>query len=284
VNKGHKRPLFSTSIAKAAIENPSHLMTIVLAHPSDGDCLPVVQKTRRSMLATMRSRQEVGFIPGGFVNGNGILKRTGAIFLDRDGVINENRADHVKSWAEFQFIPGALESIRALTETGLPIFVVTNQATINRKLMSIETLNDIHCQMTTIITQAGGAIAHVYHCPHDDHEECDCRKPKPGMILQAAKAYDIDLSASFMVGDAWTDMKAGLAAGVRNNILVMTGRGSQHFVQCLQRFPVDFHAACDLDDATTMIKSVLAGDEMSATPRMRSAFHMGFRTEELLVL
>lgn len=87
-----------------------------------------------------------------------------------------------------------------------------------------------------------------------------------------------------MVGDAWTDMQAGLAAGIRTNILVMTGRGNQHFVQCLQRFPVDFHAACDLEDAVSMIHDALNGREVRATPKLRSAFHMGFHTDELNVL
>jgi len=209
--------------------------------------------------------------------------KTGAIFLDRDGVINENRSDHVKSWDEFRFIPGALESIRELSQTQLPIIVVTNQAMISRKLMTPETLDDIHRCMTARIRQAGGEITKVYHCPHDEHEQCECRKPKSGMLLQAAREFNIALSRSFLVGDAWTDVQAGLGAGVRS-ILVMTGRGSQHFVQCLQRFPVDFWAACDLQDATTMIKYALEGKPLQSTPRLRSAFHMGLHTEELLVL
>ncbi|MBZ0286281.1 MAG: D-glycero-beta-D-manno-heptose 1,7-bisphosphate 7-phosphatase, partial [Anaerolineae bacterium] len=151
-------------------------------------------------------------------------QKVGAIFLDRDGVINENRTDHVKSWDEFEFIPGALESIQHLTETGLPIFVVTNQAAISRGLMSIETLNDIHDRMKDAIRQAGGQITHVYYCPHDNHEDCDCRKPGSGMLRQAAKDFPIDLSKSFLVGDAWTDVAAGVSAGARS-ILLMTGRG-----------------------------------------------------------
>src|SRR5690242_6879774 len=123
-----------------------------------------------------------------------ITEKIGAIFLDRDGVINENRSDHVKSWDEFEFIPGALESIARLTETGLPIFVVTNQAAVNRGLMSVETLNDIHERMKAAIRAAGGLITGVYYCPHDNHEACDCRKPGAGMLRQAAQDFPIDLS------------------------------------------------------------------------------------------
>jgi len=209
-------------------------------------------------------------------------QKVGAIFLDRDGVINENRADHVKSWDEFAFIPGALESIRRLTETGLPIFVVTNQAAVNRGLMSLETLADIHERMKEAIARAGGLITNVYYCPHDSHEECDCRKPLPGMLQQAARDFPIDLSKSFLVGDAWTDVAAGVAVGARS-ILLMTGRGRWNFVSCWNRFGLNFSAACDVADATLMIKEALRGNSMVTTTRLRNAFHMALRPEEQLV-
>ncbi|MEO8607714.1 MAG: HAD family hydrolase [Chloroflexota bacterium] len=210
-------------------------------------------------------------------------QKVGAIFLDRDGVINENRADHVKSWDEFEFIPGALESIRRLTETGLPIFIVTNQAAVNRGLMSQETLDDIHNRMKDAIKAAGGSVTRVYYCPHDNHEECDCRKPGSGMLLQAAKDFPIDLSQSFLVGDAWTDVAAGVSVGARS-ILLMTGRGRWNFVSCWNRFGLDFSAACDLADATMMIQEALRGNSMVTTTRLRNAFHMALRPEESLVL
>jgi D-glycero-D-manno-heptose 1,7-bisphosphate phosphatase len=209
-------------------------------------------------------------------------EKIGAIFLDRDGVINENRADHVKSWDEFEFIPGALDSVRRLTETGLPIFVVTNQAAVNRGLMSVDTLNDIHHRMKETIAQAGGLVTRVYFCPHDTHEECDCRKPLPGMLQQAAKDFPIDLNKSFLVGDAWTDVAAGVAVGARS-ILLMTGRGRWNFVASWNRFGLNFSAACDVADATWMIKESLRGNSMVTTARLRSAFHMALRPEEQLV-
>lgn len=208
---------------------------------------------------------------------------TGAIFLDRDGVINVNRTDHVKSWDEFVFIPGALKAIQRLTLTGLPIFVVTNQAIVNRGKVTAGIIEDIHCRMIAQIKQAGGDITKVYYCPHDSHEACDCRKPAPGMLKQAAVEFGIDLTRSYIIGDAWTDLQAGLAVGARS-ILVMTGRGQKYFHHCLTQYPVRVGAACDLSDATDMVISALEGDHMDTTPRLRRAFHMALHPEELIVL
>lgn len=209
--------------------------------------------------------------------------KTGAIFLDRDGVINQNRVDHVKNWAEFEFVPGALESIRALTETGLPIFVVTNQAVINRGLLTHEALNEIHQRMVLEVKRAGGCITQVYYCPHDNHEACTCRKPEPGMLLQAAAEHNLDLCQCFMVGDAWTDVAASVAVNARG-ILVLSGRGRWNFVPSWNRFGLEFSAACDLEDAVHMIKESLRGNPMPSTARFRGALHMALHPETSLVL
>jgi len=208
--------------------------------------------------------------------------KTGAIFLDRDGVINENSEDHVKSWDEFQFIPHAIRTIRELTETGLPIFVVTNQGAINRGMMSVDDLNDIHTRMLAAITEGGGKITKVYFCPHTPQEKCNCRKPEPGMLLQAAEEYNIDLSKSFMVGDAWTDMAAGREAGTYN-ILLLTGRGRWNVAPSWDRLGVDMSAACDVADAAYIIKEQLAGRPVITTDRFKSAFHTGLRPQEAWV-
>jgi histidinol-phosphate phosphatase family protein len=180
-------------------------------------------------------------------------------------------------------MPDVLQSIRRLAETGLPIFVVTNQAVISRGLASEADIAEIHARMIEMIVEAGGAITRVYHCPHDANEDCDCRKPKPGMLLRAQADYGIDLSRSFMVGDAWTDVQAGLSVGARS-ILVMTGRGQRQFAQTWTRFPVRFGAACDLADATSMILDALNGQDSDSTPRLRRAFHMALNPQELTVL
>ncbi len=212
-----------------------------------------------------------------------MTNKTGAIFLDRDGVINENSSEHVKSWSEFRFIPGALESIRRLTNTGMPIFVVTNQAAVNRGLLSVEELNDIHQRMQQAIHQMGGHITQIYHCPHDNHEKCNCRKPAPGMLLQAAREHGIDLSQSFFIGDAWTDIAAGVSVGA-HTILLMTGRGRWNFIPSWDRFGLNFAAACDLADAAGMIEDALHGEPMVSTKRFRSAVHMAMHPHELPVL
>jgi D-glycero-D-manno-heptose 1,7-bisphosphate phosphatase len=209
-----------------------------------------------------------------------MTSQTGAIFLDRDGVINQNRADHVKNCDEFEFVPGALEGIRSLTETGLPIFIVTNQAAISRRLMSVDALDAIHVCMIREIVKAGGVITHVYHCPHDSHEGCNCRKPRPGMLLQAASDFGINLRRSFLVGDAWTDISAGLEVNT-HSILVMTGRGRWNFVPCWQRFGLEFAAAFDLLDASMMIKEALRGNRMQSTVRLRNALRNGLQLESV---
>lgn len=149
-----------------------------------------------------------------------------AVFLDRDGVINQNRNDHVKSWGEFEFIPGSLQAIRQLRELGFTVFVVTNQAAIGRGLMTSAALDEIHNRMCGQISASGGYIQDLRYCPHEPREQCSCRKPKPGMILDLAARWQIDLSRAYMVGDALTDVEAARAAACCP-ILVETGRGSE---------------------------------------------------------
>lgn len=145
------------------------------------------------------------------------------IFLDRDGVINANRDDHVKSWHEFHFLPGALEGLRLLTEYGYRIFIVTNQAAINRGLLAPATLEQIHQRMVQTAAAHGAAIAGIRYCPHRPDEACGCRKPQPGMLLSLAAEHGIDLEQTYLVGDACSDIAAGQAAGCRT-VLVLSGR------------------------------------------------------------
>ncbi len=150
------------------------------------------------------------------------------IFLDRDGVINENRADYVKSWQEFRFLPGSRETIAALTQAGHRIVICTNQAGIARGHISVETVEDIHHRMIAGIQEFGGAIEKIYYCPHGKDENCNCRKPRPGMLLRARDELGIDLNDAIFIGDSITDIRAGLAAGVRG-VLVLTGLGWEQF-------------------------------------------------------
>ena len=154
-----------------------------------------------------------------------------AIFIDRDGVICRNRNDHVKSWEEFVFLRGALEALARLARLDLFIVVVTNQAIINRGIVPVDAIEDIHARMVRAVEAAGGRIDQVVYCPHRPDEHCDCRKPQPGMLLKAANDLRLDLSRSYFVGDAEADMLAGQAVGC-HRYLVLTGRGRQQLIRC----------------------------------------------------
>ena len=150
------------------------------------------------------------------------------IFLDRDGVINENRADYVKSWQEFRFLPGSKEAIARLSRARHRIIVCTNQAGIARGIILVETIEKIHRLMIAEIVQIGGEIVRVYYCPHGKDENCMCRKPRPGMLLRARDELGIELSDAVFIGDSMTDVRAGLVAGARS-MLVLTGLGVEQF-------------------------------------------------------
>jgi len=154
-----------------------------------------------------------------------------AIFIDRDGVICRNRDDHVKSWEEFTFLPGVFEALARLARLDLYIIIITNQAIINRHIVPTEVVEDIHARMVRAIEAAGGRVDRVMYCPHRPEEQCPCRKPQPGLLLMAAEELGLDLSRSYLIGDAETDMQAGRAAGCRR-YLVLTGRGRRQLIRC----------------------------------------------------
>ncbi len=180
------------------------------------------------------------------------------IFLDRDGVINENRADYVKSWAEFRFLPGAKEAIARLTGVGHRIIVCTNQAGIAGGAIAREAVEDIHDRMLEEVTRAGGMIEKVYYCPHAKNMGCGCRKPRPGMLLRAQGELGLDLKDAVFIGDSMTDVRAGLAAGVRT-ILVLTGLGLEQFRQHHHEADGQFRIMMSLNHAA---ESIAAGGYM----------------------
>lgn len=171
-----------------------------------------------------------------------------AVFLDRDGVINENRPDHVKSWAEFRFLPGALNAIRRLTEAGVLVFVVTNQAVINRGLVPRATVDMINRRMVSEIERHGGRIAAIAYCPHRPEEHCHCRKPQPGLILDLMARYRLEPRDCVVIGDALSDLDAGRAAGTAA-ILVRTGRGREQLALALASGRFGLMVAADLTAA-----------------------------------
>lgn len=150
-----------------------------------------------------------------------------AIFLDRDGVIIANRPDYVRTWADVEIYPQALKAFSKITNSPYKIVIVTNQSIINRGLASLPTVYTINERLRRIIIAVGGRIDGIFLCPHTPAENCDCRKPRPGMLLDAAEKLNLDLPNSIMIGDALSDLAAGKAAGLKKLRLVLTGRGKE---------------------------------------------------------
>jgi D-glycero-D-manno-heptose 1,7-bisphosphate phosphatase len=174
------------------------------------------------------------------------------IFLDRDGVINENRADYVKSWSEFRFLPESREAIAKLTQAGHRIVVCTNQAGIARGTISIEAVEEIHHLMIASISEVGGKIEKVYYCPHDKDEDCPCRKPRPGMLLRARDELGIDMHDALFIGDSMTDIQAGLAAGI-HTVLVLSGLGLEQIREHHPEVDSQFRICMNLKHATELV-------------------------------
>jgi len=149
-----------------------------------------------------------------------------AIFLDRDGVIIENRADYVKSVAEVQFIPGALAALAGARHWPGAIVVITNQSAVGRGVITLATADAINAYVRQQVEAVGGRLDGIFMCPHAPAAGCACRKPAPELLHQAARKLHLDLSASIMIGDALTDVQAGHAAGTQT-VLVRTGRGAE---------------------------------------------------------
>ena len=141
-------------------------------------------------------------------------------------MIIENRPDHVKSWSEVRFLAGSPAAMKRLAASRRAIVIVSNQAVVGRGLLDERAAWQLQRQIVAEIAARGGRIDASYLCPHHPQMGCVCRKPAPGMLLQAARDLDLDLSRSWLIGDAWSDLQAARAAGVRG-ILVRTGRGAE---------------------------------------------------------
>ena len=148
------------------------------------------------------------------------------VILDRDGTINHDSDQHIKSPAEWMPIKGSVEAIARLTQNGWRVVVATNQSGIGRGLFDMATLNAIHDTMHRAVHQAGGRIDAIFFCPHAGDANCECRKPKPGMLLEIAKRMNVELEGVPMVGDSLRDLQAAVAAGARP-VLVLTGKGTK---------------------------------------------------------
>jgi len=148
------------------------------------------------------------------------------VFLDRDGVIIENRNDYIKTWDEVRFLPKAFDALRELGRAGHRVVVVTNQSAVGRGIISLNQAAELNQRLATEVEAHGGRIDAWYMCWHHPQDGCDCRKPAPGLLLRAQVELGLDLARAHLIGDAISDIQAARAAGVRAT-LVLTGRGRE---------------------------------------------------------
>lgn len=150
------------------------------------------------------------------------------IFLDRDGTINRELPDYVKTWEEFEFLPRVLDALRLWRAEGFRCFVASNQSCVEREIATAEAVRGVMERMCRAVEEAGGKIDGAYFCPHaPEISPCACRKPAIGLLEQAAREHGFDLSEAYSVGDMERDVQAGAAAG-HATILVRTGKGESH--------------------------------------------------------
>jgi D-glycero-D-manno-heptose 1,7-bisphosphate phosphatase len=148
------------------------------------------------------------------------------VILDRDGVINVDSAEYIKSPDEWTAIPGSLEAIAQLNRLGFQVAIITNQSGVGRGYYNLETLDQIHEKLMDELAAVGGYIDEIFFCPHLPTDLCECRKPQPGLFYKAEKQFQINLKDVFYIGDSYVDMQVAKAAGCKP-LLVLTGNGQK---------------------------------------------------------
>jgi D-glycero-D-manno-heptose 1,7-bisphosphate phosphatase len=177
------------------------------------------------------------------------------VILDRDGTINEDSDEFVKSPEEWVPLPGALDAIAKLNHAGWHVVIASNQSGLGRGLFDVASLNAIHTKMHKALAAAGGRVDAVFYCPHVPEDGCRCRKPLPGLFEQIGERYGIELKGMPTVGDSLRDLQAGAAAGCDTH-LVLTGKGAQYRGQVLpQDCPPGTQVHEDLAAFVTMLLS-----------------------------
>ncbi len=194
------------------------------------------------------------------------MSGTAAVFLDRDGTINEQMG-YINHISRFQLLPGVRRAIKQLNDANVPVIVISNQSGLARGYFPEELLSEVHEKMNLLLTEKGAHVDAIYYCPHHPEakeekfrETCDCRKPKPGLVLRAAKELGIDPEKSFVVGDRWSDIKTAVNCGAKS-ILVRTGygRGDEKYIGSHQEIQPDIKC----DDLTEAVGWILRQLKMS---------------------
>lgn len=190
-----------------------------------------------------------------------------AIFIDRDGVVIE-LIDYLNCIEQVKLVPGVADAIREVNRSGVPLVMITNQSAIARGLLTEAGLQDIHARLRGLLAEHSARIDAIYFCPHHPslgnapyRRPCACRKPEPGMLLQAARDLDLDLSRSAIIGDHASDIEAGRRAGVARTLLVLTGHG-EAARQALESAGLRPSDICP--DAPSALRTALAGRALRA--------------------
>lgn len=151
----------------------------------------------------------------------GVENKNITVFLDRNGVINKDKKEYITRWSQFEFMPHIFTVLRVFNDRGYRVIIVTNQCGVGEGLMTITKIKSMHNRMRLRVYNEGGMISGLYFCPHKKEDNCHCRKPRPGMFLDAKEDFpDIDFNQSFMIGDRWSDMDAASALGIKTCMLI----------------------------------------------------------------
>lgn len=185
-----------------------------------------------------------------------------AVLLDRDGVINFDSPDYILTPEQWKPIPGSLEAIARLTKADIAVAIVSNQSALGRGMLDQDTFNTIHARMMLAIEEAGGMIAHTAYCPHAPEDDCDCRKPKPGLMLEtlAALGLEHEPEAALMIGDSVRDVQAAFAAGIPA-MLVQSGYGNAQAI--LEKSRALMPSIQVYDDLAAAVDALLEGHACS---------------------
>lgn len=181
------------------------------------------------------------------------------LFIDRDGVINKDpggwtKTNYVTDWRDFHFVPGTLEALKILKEKDIKVIVASNQGGVNKGLYTKPELDKVTSQMLKEIERAGGAVEEVFYCVHKDEDNCDCRKPKPGMLKMAAKKYGVDPKTIYFVGDDKKDILAGKKIGCKT-VLVLSGKSSREMSDTWEDKPDHI-----FENLLEVVKYIVKGD------------------------